>query len=79
MSNHDALRIHEHLSDQQAQDSLPLFDRGRFGTVLEAPKKLLEVFGECNIRLMVERLGLQGLELGAKRRLFLSKIWHALA
>ncbi|MCK5361384.1 MAG: hypothetical protein KAR22_00365 [Gammaproteobacteria bacterium] len=58
---------------------MPLFDRGRCGTVLEAPEKLLEVFGECNVRLTVERLDLQGIELGAKRRLFLSKIWHALA
>jgi len=58
---------------------LPLFDRGRFGTVLEASKKLLEVFGEGDIRFTVKRLGLHGIELGAKRRLFLSKIWHALA
>jgi hypothetical protein len=58
---------------------LPLFDRGRFGAVMEAPKKFLEIFGKCNIRFTVERLGLQGIELGAKRRLFLSKIWHALA
>jgi hypothetical protein len=79
VSNHDAFRTHEHLFDQQAQDALPLFDRGCFGTVLEAAKKLLEVFGQGNIRLSIEYFALQGVKLGAKRRLLLSKVWHAFA
>jgi hypothetical protein len=75
--NHDALRAHEHLFHEQAQDSLSLLDRGCFGAVSEAPKKPLEVLRQRDVRLSIERFGLQCGELGAKRGLLLAKVGHA--
>ena len=61
--NHDSLGIHEHLSHEQAHDSLSFLGRAGFGAIPKAPKKRLEALRQRNICFLIEGFGFQCIEL----------------
>jgi hypothetical protein len=77
VSDHDSLGVHEHLFHEQSYDSLSLLDRACFGAIPEAPKELLKVLRQRNVRFLIEGFCLQCIELCAKRGLLLAKVGHA--
>jgi hypothetical protein len=76
VADHNALRTHEHLADEQAKDSLTLGNRGALGNLPQPLPKAFEVLRELEVRLPVHRLGFHGFQLSAQGRGLLPQIRH---
>ena len=76
MANDDSLRPDQNLFDDEAKNLLALLDRRGFGRVLQTTDETLEVFGQLEIALLIEKAGLQSIELGSHTRLLLAQIGH---
>ena len=74
MPDQDAFRPHEDFSDEQADDPLTFGDRGALGRVAQPREEALEVLGKLEIRLPVDRLGVECLELSPQGRRLLPEL-----
>jgi len=79
VANHDPFRAYQNLFHHQTEHALTFRDRQGVGCFAQTSQEGLEMLGEREVALTVERPRLKRLELRTEARLLLSKLRHATA